>query len=107
MEITRTSLQSLVPDIFHGFCSAHFATHDCAVHNPDDFPGIFFDTRAPEIYPANAYCGLVAMNDSLSFSLLLSYWLNFFEHSDMPAMNNTSGSLCMDYTGESGHNVGR
>jgi len=47
------------------------------------------------------------MNDSLSVSLLLCYWLNFFGHSDMPGMNNTSGSLCVDYTGESGHNVGR
>jgi hypothetical protein len=97
----------LVSGLFCGFCSAHFATHDCAVHNPDDSPGIFFDIRAPEIYPANAYGGLVAMNGSLSFYLLLSYWLNFFGHSDMPWMNNTSGSLCMDYTGKYGHNVCR
>jgi hypothetical protein len=63
----------LVPDLFVAFCSVLFATHDYAVHNPDDSPGMFFDTRAQEIYPANAYCGLAVMNDSLSFSLSLLY----------------------------------
>ena len=105
VEITRTSLQSLVPDLFDGFYYVPFATHDCAVHNPNDFLGILFDTREPERYPANAYFGLVAMNDSLSFSLLLSYWLNFVEHFDMLWKNNNSGSLCVDYTGMCVHNV--
>jgi len=107
VEITRTSLQSLLPALFAGFCSALSATHDYAVHNPDESPGIFFDTRALDEYPANAYCGFVAMNDTRSFSLLLSYRSNFVEHFDMPRKNNTSGSLCVDYNGMCAHNVGR
>lgn len=107
VEITRTSLQSLVPDLFDAFCSVLFANHDCLEHNPGDSPGIFFDIRAREMHPANVYYGLALISETLSFSLYLLYWSNFVEHFDKLWKNNTSGPLHGDYAGRNGRNVGK
>jgi len=97
----------LAADIFDAFCSVLFANHDCAVHNPGDSPGIFFDTRAREMHPANVYYGLALIIEMLSFSLHLLYWSNCVEHFDKPWKNNTSGSLNGDYAGKYSRNVGK
>ena len=107
VEITRTSLQSLAPDVFDVFCSVLFATGDCVVHNPGDPPGNFFDTRVLDMHPANAYCGLAVISEMLSFSLSLPYWSHFFGHSDRNGMNNTSGSLHADCAGKNSCSSGR
>jgi len=96
-----------VPEIFDAFCSVLFANHDCVEHNPGDSPGIYFDTHAREMHPANVYYGLALISDSLSFSLSLFYWLNSVEHFDRLWKNNTSGSLHGDYAGTNSRNVGR
>ena len=106
VEITRTSLQSLILYLFDAFCSVHAASHGYISHTSDGTPGILFDTHVLEMYSANAYFWIVAMNDSLSFSVLFSCWLDFVEHFDMLWKNNTSGSLSEDYNGIYGRNVG-
>ena len=107
VEITRTSLQSLVPKHFDAFYCVLFATHDCALHNLDDPLGILSDTCGPEKYSANVYYGIDVANDSLSFSLLFSYWLYFVEHFDMPWRNSIADSLSVDYNGIYDRNDGR
>jgi hypothetical protein len=69
--------------LFDAFYFVLSAVHDCDLHTQDAFPGTPSDTHAPDECPATAYCVLVAMNDTLSFSLLLSYWSNFVGNFDM------------------------
>ena len=107
VEITRTSLQSLAPDIFDAFCSVLFATHDCVVHNPGDPPGIFFDTRVLDMHPANVYYGPAVISEMPGFSLSLSYWSNSDGHSDRNGMNNTSGFLHADCADKNSCSSGR
>lgn len=52
VEVTRPSLQSLVPDLFDAFYSCPFATHDYVLHNQDDSHDIPFDTYEPDDFSA-------------------------------------------------------
>lgn len=64
VEITRTSLQSLMKILVYAFYFVLSAVHDCVLHTQDAFSGIPSDTRGQDEYPANAYSWLYARIDA-------------------------------------------
>jgi hypothetical protein len=71
VEITRTSLQSLVIVPFLDYCCDPFEVPGSAQHNQGESPGIVSGTRGPDKLPANVYCETDVMIDSSCFSSLL------------------------------------
>ncbi len=97
VEVTRTSLQSLRNDTFDVFYYVRSASGNCSLHNADACLYILFDTDVMEIYHANAYSVPFVKSGFQNFSWHLSYWLDICGHFDIPAMNNTSDFLFVDY----------
>ena len=74
VEITRTSLQSLVIDLFRAFCFVSFVVPDYALRTQDDPPGIAADTRVLDKHLAISYYAPDATSESLYFSWTLLCW---------------------------------
>jgi len=71
VEITRTSLQSLVSVPFLAYCCDPFEAPGSAPHIQDESPGIDSGTRGPDKLPANVYSETDVRIDSSCFSSLL------------------------------------
>ncbi|MEX0980688.1 MAG: hypothetical protein WDZ47_01240 [Bacteroidales bacterium] len=107
VEITRTSLQLLEPDLFYSFYYDLPANHDYVLHIPGDPNGILSDTCALDKHLANVYFLPAAVFDNLS-SFLLSICLSYSdERFDRPNWSNTSVSLDGDYVAGFYHIQGR
>lgn len=97
VEITRTSLQSLVSVPFLAYCCDPFEDPGSAPHIQDVSPGIASGTREPERHPANVYSETDVRIDSACYSSLLQYWSSSDVHFDTSWTNNNAASLIGDY----------
>lgn len=97
VEITRTSLQSLVTALFHAYCCDPFEAPGSVPHIQDESPGIASGTRGPERHPANVYSETDVRIDSSCYSSLLQYWSSSDVHFDRSWTNNSFASLIVDY----------
>ena len=82
VEITRTSLQSLVSVPFLAYYCDPFEVPGSAQHNKGESPGIVSGTRGPDKLPANVYCETDVRIDSACYSSLLQYWSSSDVHFD-------------------------
>jgi len=106
-EVTRTSLQSRLPDLFDVYYSVPFVALDCALHTPDEPPDNPFDIDQPGISFAipsgwpGSFSDISCFFYIVFFSRFASWLVGTLFWS------NTSDSLHGDYTGKYGHNVSR